>query len=284
MEHADRLDRLHPLRRRHCLARARPTRGSDRSPREFVFLALVSIPLWLVFEVLQPVHRNWYYVGLPENFAAAGCSATPGRSRRSGRRSSKARSSSPSGAALAGQARQRGTGRIGWHRSAARPRPSCRSGFAALRSSSAPLMLVVAACSCRRVALSGGARVARLHLSARSDQRAARRGVADRRSSRRQARSADEPGAQRPAVRRAVGVLELLGARQVALHRSDHGEAEDLRDAAAGVSGLSGVRARMLHDVRVRPPARDVRGGPASAGARSSAGRSRCNFEARGLK
>ena len=37
--------------------------------REFVLLALVSIPLWLVFEGYNRIIRNWYYTGLPENFA-----------------------------------------------------------------------------------------------------------------------------------------------------------------------------------------------------------------------
>jgi hypothetical protein len=37
--------------------------------REFVFLALASIPLWLVFEGYNQLIRNWYYTGLPENFA-----------------------------------------------------------------------------------------------------------------------------------------------------------------------------------------------------------------------
>ena len=62
--------------------------------------------------------------------------------------------------------------------------------------------------------------------------------------------------AQRVAVRRAVGVLELLVAREVALHGADHGEHEDLRDARARLSRVSRVRARMLHDVRV--PAADL--------------------------
>jgi hypothetical protein len=35
--------------------------------REFVFLAIVSVPLWLVFEGYNQVLRNWHYVGLPEN-------------------------------------------------------------------------------------------------------------------------------------------------------------------------------------------------------------------------
>jgi len=38
-----------------------------RSARgEFVFLALVSIPLWLVFEFYNLFIENWYYAGLPE--------------------------------------------------------------------------------------------------------------------------------------------------------------------------------------------------------------------------
>lgn len=36
---------------------------------EFVVLALVSIPLWLLFEGYNQIIRNWFYVGLPENFA-----------------------------------------------------------------------------------------------------------------------------------------------------------------------------------------------------------------------
>lgn len=38
------------------------------SPREFAILALLSIPLWLVFEGFNLVIRNWHYTGLPENF------------------------------------------------------------------------------------------------------------------------------------------------------------------------------------------------------------------------
>ena len=35
--------------------------------REFVFLATVSIPLWVIFEGYNLLIRNWYYVNLPEN-------------------------------------------------------------------------------------------------------------------------------------------------------------------------------------------------------------------------
>jgi hypothetical protein len=35
--------------------------------REFVFLVIASIPLWLVFEAYNLLIRNWHYVNLPEN-------------------------------------------------------------------------------------------------------------------------------------------------------------------------------------------------------------------------
>jgi len=35
--------------------------------REFVFLAIVSIPLWVVFEGYNLLIDNWYYINLPEN-------------------------------------------------------------------------------------------------------------------------------------------------------------------------------------------------------------------------
>jgi hypothetical protein len=45
-------------------------RGSSwirSSPAEFAFLAVISIPLWLVFEFYNRFIENWYYVGLPED-------------------------------------------------------------------------------------------------------------------------------------------------------------------------------------------------------------------------
>jgi hypothetical protein len=39
------------------------------APREFALLALLSIPLWLIFEGYNQVIDNWYYTGLPENIA-----------------------------------------------------------------------------------------------------------------------------------------------------------------------------------------------------------------------
>jgi hypothetical protein len=38
------------------------------APAELVFLAVVSVPLWVVFELYNTYSlRNWYYVGLPAN-------------------------------------------------------------------------------------------------------------------------------------------------------------------------------------------------------------------------
>ena len=49
--------------------RARGTSWIRSDPREFLCLALASIPLWLVFEFYNRFIDNWYYVGLPENAA-----------------------------------------------------------------------------------------------------------------------------------------------------------------------------------------------------------------------
>ena len=49
--------------------RSRGTSWIRSAPREFAGLALVSIPLWLVFEGYNLVIRNWNYVGLPESRA-----------------------------------------------------------------------------------------------------------------------------------------------------------------------------------------------------------------------
>ena len=48
--------------------RARADSWIRSAPREFAALAVVSIPLWLVFEGYNRVIDNWNYTGLPENF------------------------------------------------------------------------------------------------------------------------------------------------------------------------------------------------------------------------
>jgi len=47
--------------------RRRGTSWIVSAPREFVFLAIASIPLWLVFEFYNRFIDNWYYVNLPDN-------------------------------------------------------------------------------------------------------------------------------------------------------------------------------------------------------------------------
>jgi hypothetical protein len=46
-------------------------RGSSwirNAPAELAFLAILSVPLWVIFEVYNAYSlRNWYYAGLPEN-------------------------------------------------------------------------------------------------------------------------------------------------------------------------------------------------------------------------
>jgi hypothetical protein len=49
------------------VARARGQSWIRSAPREFIWLALVSIPLWLVFEGFNLTLRNWNYTGLPDN-------------------------------------------------------------------------------------------------------------------------------------------------------------------------------------------------------------------------
>jgi hypothetical protein len=49
--------------------RARGDSWLRSNPREFVFLAAVSIPLWIVFEGFNLYLRNWHYTGLPANFS-----------------------------------------------------------------------------------------------------------------------------------------------------------------------------------------------------------------------
>ena len=49
--------------------RARGRSWMTSTPREFTFLAMVSIPLWLVFEFYNRFIDNWYYVNLPDQAA-----------------------------------------------------------------------------------------------------------------------------------------------------------------------------------------------------------------------
>jgi hypothetical protein len=226
--------------------RARGNSWLRSSPREFAALALASIPLWVVFEGYNLVIRNWIYAGLPENpalrlFGYAWSFATiwPAIFE---------------GAELASLARQR-AGKAGKAGKAGREMPSLLPFLPFLPFLPCPSPLA-RSCSrhrswCRQQLRATWRRPAfpRLHLSAGPNQQATRRGSAD-------ARAHDQLAAQRPALRRAVGVLELLVACEMDLHRSDHAAMEGLRDAVARLPRLSAVRRRMLHDVRL--PARSI--------------------------
>lgn len=52
--------------------RRRGTSWLRSAPAEFLFLAVFSIPLWLVFEGYNAFIENWHYIGLPENPALRG--------------------------------------------------------------------------------------------------------------------------------------------------------------------------------------------------------------------
>jgi hypothetical protein len=49
------------------ICRQRGTSWLTTDTREFAFLAMASIPLWLVFEAYNLLIRNWHYINLPEN-------------------------------------------------------------------------------------------------------------------------------------------------------------------------------------------------------------------------
>jgi len=48
--------------------RARGRSWMRSSPRELAPLAILSVPLWIVFEGYNLIIRNWYYTGLPESW------------------------------------------------------------------------------------------------------------------------------------------------------------------------------------------------------------------------
>ena len=49
------------------ISRQRGSSWLTTDRREFLFLAVVSIPLWVIFEGYNLLIRNWHYINLPEN-------------------------------------------------------------------------------------------------------------------------------------------------------------------------------------------------------------------------
>ena len=223
------------------------------APREFVFLALVSIPLWLVFEFFNLYIVNWYYVGLAENpllrllgFAWAFATIWPAIFE-GAELVAVVRGSAP-----AAIRRSRLTHLLGLAHAL------CPFGRRRCRAASLARHLAVPAARCPGIP--------RLHLSSRPAQRAPWGRIALDGPGRRQSRSHLEPCLQRIAVRFPLGVLELLGSREVALLRSNHGECPNFRDAAPRVLWFPGIRIGMFHDVRVRASHRGACGGPFGLG------------------
>ena len=233
--------------------RARGNSWIRSNPREFAVLALASIPLWLVFEFfnLYPklaLRRPARELVAPDvRLRLVVCDDLAGDLRGRGADRGDPR--------VAGQAGARGTAGVAcaptyrvhpapparparYPPCASPPAPSCWPlRFSSRRPSPA---------TWRRRCGSGSS-----FCSIRSTPVSASSGSL---------REPDhQPGVERPAVRCALGVLELLVASQVALHGADHGGPEDLRDAGAGLSRIPGVRLRVLHDVRVRARARLAR-------------------------
>ena len=198
--------------------------------REFVLLALASIPLWLVFEGYNRIIRNWYYTGLPENFALrmfgyAWSFATIWPAIFEGAELVAVLRAGRAGGAGRAEEKRDKFGASGQHRPSGLPGPPCPI-------QSAPACSILPFVVPAPVAVYMAAPVW-LGFIFLLDPLNARLGgeslVADLRAGR--IGPADQPRPERSAVRRALGILELLGGRQVALHGADHGTPENVRDA-----------------------------------------------------
>ena len=213
---------------------------NDRA--EMVFLAIVSVPLWVIFEEYNK-HTlwNWHYVGLPETLLVRYFGYVVGVRDH-----------------LAGDPDHRGTGR--------RDPRSARAGLPPPRSGAHPA---------RRAGVDAAWRPARsmllLPIVYPSPWLAApvwlgfiflldpinaqlRRRVAARRPPRAAPGAAGQPAGRGPGLRAALGVLELLGAHQVGLHRAGPARHQAVRDAAGRLPRLSRLCRRVLRDVRLHPP------------------------------
>ncbi len=214
--------------------------------REFVFLAFMSIPLWVVFEGYNLLIKNWYYINLPDNlllryfgYAWAFATVSPGIFQtaelvailRGARRTGSTEADAESRRLL----------RVDYELATA-DYVSVVFGAAMLLLPiiwpspylAAPVFLGFIFLLDPINAWSGDdsllARFPERHI--RTDDESAHRGLH---------------------LRRAVGVLELLGASEVDLHRAHRRQRENLRNAGSRVFRLPAVRPRMLRHVRVRP-------------------------------
>jgi hypothetical protein len=197
-------------------------------PAEFLFLACLSVPLWVVFEIYNKYSiRNWYYVGLPEvlllrYFGYAWSFATI----------------SPA------------IFETGDLVSCLRDRraPASRGAAPTPQRLSPADWLAVALHLPRRPT------VARLHPASRSAERTRRQRFSPRRLAGRTSRPAGQPAGRGGHLRIPVGILELLGRHEMDLQRADSSRGEDLRDADTRIRGVSALCGGMLRHVRFGAP------------------------------
>ena len=218
-------------------------------PREAAFLATVSIPLWLVFEVYNWRLRNWDYFGVPEppwlaavGYAWAFATIWPGLFET---------------AALLGAY---GPWESGVVASPARlPRGDRRPSPTLLRAAiavGAVFVVVPLAPPGRRPALDLRVRLARLHPARRAAELPGRPAVVPRGVDARRPGSRLPVAPRRARLRAPLGILELLGGREVEVRRRaglPRGQA--VRDAARRLPRLPPLRARSVCDVSSRSAA-----------------------------
>ena len=209
------------------------------APAEFLFLAVFSVPLWLVFEFYNLWIQNWHYVGLPENpwvrllgYGWSFATIWP--------------AIFETGELVSAFRDHRAPPK----RRVERPCPSSLTGWQ-WASMAVGVVLLVWPLAWPSPYLAAPVFLGFIFLLD-PDQRAARRAHAVLRFRVRAAPASGESGGRRARVWCTVGVLELLGAEQVGVLRAHPVRLEALRDAVAGLPRVPGVRARVLHDVRDR--------------------------------
>ena len=252
--------------------RARGDSWIRSAPREFVWLAVASIPLWLVFEFYNLFIENWHYVGLPENpliryvgyawsFATIWPAIFEGAELMAVWRERRHNGATRCPSSLRAARRS-------WRRSRSSLARRCLSGLSSgrRRTLAAPVWLGFIFLLDPINDWLGGESLIRQRERAVG--------------------SCQEPGAERLSLRHAVGVLELLVARQVALHRADHGAIQDFRDAAVPelFHRLPGLRASSASGHDIRCSCALVVSRRRSGATTNPAARSRCNLPRPALK
>jgi hypothetical protein len=200
------------------LALTRRSRLHD-APITIGRMALLSIPLWLIFEAYNFRLRNWMYVGVQHEWAAA----------------------------LAGYV---------WSFATITPAIFETSDLVQALLPSLPAERWTISKTAENGCLSVSARVDRIPPFARSGESPPRSAFLRRRSFGRILTAPIRISSLRLDLRLALGILEQLGGSEMALYVSDVPASEDIRNARSGIFRLSIFCARMFLDVRHRRMAR----------------------------